>query len=404
MSQITVDYLGQRVGLLAEARGGIFFEYDRSFIASGHELSPLQLPLGPGIRSRDTSPTMRLPGLFEDSLPDQWGRRLMVEWFRQRGTPEHALTPLMMLTYVGRRAMGALVYAPGLDVAAPPAEISLAAMHDAAQTVENSGPVDLTILAQVGSSAGGARPKALIGLHPSNGQAVANSVELPADFEAWLVKFDTSADATLGPLEEAYARMARAAGIEFPESRLLETRHATRIQRHFSVKRFDREGDRRIHHHTLAGLCHVGGGDLDYATFLRVTRRITRDEREVWRAYRRAVFNVFASNRDDHGKNHGFLYRDKEWKLGPAYDLTFSSPQQLPERGMAILGERRQAGRGHLLKLADGEALDMKRALATIDEVRAAVNRWREFAEAAGVPALKASEIGSVLQKTVLAE
>jgi serine/threonine-protein kinase HipA len=400
MSRIVASYNGLKVGLLAEARGRIVFEYDAGFIASGHELSPLQLPLGPGLRARDSAPTMRLPGLFDDSLPDSWGRRVMLEWFRQRGTPEHAVTPLMMLAYVGQRGMGALTYEPALEVAAPdPRVVSLARLHEAALRAENAGPINLEAFAQIGSSAGGARPKALLALPRDGGDLLLAGTDLlPDTHEAWLVKFDTSRTGIGGPMEEAYARMARAAGIDMPETRLLETRPEPGTLRHFAVKRFDREGRERIHHHTLAALCQVGGGDLSYETFLRVTRRLTLDEREVWRAYRRAVFNVLASNRDDHGKNHGFLHRHRAWKLGPAYDLTFSSPPQLPERGMAIAGERRTATTAHLLKLAESEALDRRTALGIIEEVRGAVSRWRTFARQAGVPALQVTDVEAVLR------
>jgi serine/threonine-protein kinase HipA len=294
--------------------------------------------------------------------------------------------------------MGALTSAPALEIAPAPADVTLAEMHEAARLAEESDSLDLAVLAQVGSSAGGARPKALIGLHPADARVVAGSSDLPPGFEAWLVKFDTSRDSQLGPIEEAYAQMARASGIDMPATRLLETRAGRRVRRHFAAQRFDRIGGERIHHHTLAGMCQIGAGDLDYTTLLRVTRRITRDEREVWRAYRRAVFNVLASNRDDHGKNHGFLYRDRQWRLGPAYDINFSSPQQLPERGLAVVGERTSVGRSALLKLAANESLDRRQALATIDEVRAAIDRWDEFSESAGVSKLIASEIGTVLR------
>jgi serine/threonine-protein kinase HipA len=393
MSGLDVSYDGQKVGTLAEARGGIFFEYDAQFIANGHELSPLNLQLGSGLRSRGLS-GMRLPGLFEDSLPDQWGERLMREWFRRQGISSHSLTPLMMLAYVGRRGMGALVYEPELQSAHVGERVNLRDLHDAARQVETSGTIDLDVLAEVGSSAGGARPKALIGL-PRAGFAeiLAGAGDLPPSHEAWIVKLDTSHNSTDGVMEEAYALMARTAGVDMPPTRLLESTHGANVRRHFAVKRFDREGRERIHHHTLAAMCHIPGCDLDYQTLLRVTRRITHDEREVWRAYRRAVFNVLASNRDDHGKNHGFLYRNREWKLGPAYDVTFRGPRQLSERGMAVCGERRTAGRKHLTTLAESEALDRPTALGVIDEVGAALARWHEFASQAGVPGALAADV-----------
>lgn len=397
MNLLTVRYLGQKVGDLGLAAAGVVFQYDPVFIASRHELSPFHLPLRPGAQMRDGG---RLPGLFEDSLPDAWGTRVMREWFRQQKISHAAITPLTMLAYVGDRGMGALTYEPATELEAEGAhEIALAKIHEAVIAAGESGAIDLTELALVGSSAGGARPKALLALpRKGAGPMLTGAGGIPADHEAWLVKFDLSRDGSAGPIEEAYARMARAAGIDLPETRLLETKSGKQVRRHFAVKRFDRDGPQRIHHHTLAAMSHAGGGDLNYETLLRVTRRLTRDEAEVWRAYRRAVFNVLAQNRDDHGKNHGFIYRDKKWTLGPAYDLTFVSPGSQPERGMSLAGERRNADQSHLLKLADSEALDRRTAVALIEEVRAAIRRWREFAEQAQVPVLQASEMHSLLK------
>jgi serine/threonine-protein kinase HipA len=396
MSQITVRYLGQKVGRLAETPTGLAFEYDPAFIATGHELSPFTLPLRPGVQMRGGE---RLPGLLDDSLPDAWGRRVMLEWFRQQGTAGHAVTPLAMLAFVGAHGMGALTYEPARDADEHPwTAVSLDTLQAAALRAEQAGEIDLNVLAGVGSSAGGARPKALIGLSRKGpGPAVAGAGEVPTTHDAWLVKFDTSPENSEGPMEEAFALMARAAGVEMPETRLLETKSGGKVRRHFAVKRFDREGAERIHHHTLAAMLQVGSGDLNYETFLRVTRRLTQDESEVSRAFRRAAFNVLASNRDDHGKNHGFLYRNRQWQLGPAYDLTFSSAQQLPERGMAILGERRAAGVEHLLRLAENEGLARRSAEGIIEEVRAGIARWREFADQAQVPVLKAAEVGHAL-------
>lgn len=403
MSRIAVHYEDLLVGELAEARGAVFFEYSPAFIASRHELSPFRLPLGPGLKTRDTPPGLRLPGLFEDSLPDAWGRRVMLEWFRRQNIPEHAVTPLRMLAYVGERAMGALRYTPALDIPAP-AELDLAALCAAAAEAERGGEIDLAVLARAGSSAGGARPKALVHLPEADASAAATpwvGPNPPVGYTPWLVKFDLGPAPLLGALEEAFARLARAAGLEVPPTRLLVTTDSGgRPRRHFAVRRFDREitpggTRRRVHHHTLAALVHMSAGDLDYQTFLRATRQLTRDEREVWRAYRRAVFNVLAGNRDDHGKNHGFLYRDRAWTLGPAYDLTPLSPQQLPERGMAVCGERRAAGPEHLRKLAEGEGLDRKRAHALIDEVATALRRWPALAAEVGVPERAAREVAA---------
>lgn len=186
--------------------------------------------------------------------------------------------------------------------------------------------------------------------------------------------------------------MARAAGIDLPPTQLLEAGGKA----HFAVKRFDRDGARRVHHHTLSRLLHAVGSDLDYETLLRVTQKITRDHREVQRAYRRAVFNVLACNEDDHGKNHGFILENGEWRLGPAYDLTY---RRLLERGLAVCGERRKASMPDLLLLSSRAGIQKAAAAAIIEEVHAAVCRWAEFAELAGVPASVASEIQVTLNR-----
>jgi len=397
MNLLTVKYLGQKVGDLGLAPAGVVFQYDPAFIATRHELSPFHLPFRPGAQIRDGG---RLPGLFEDSLPDAWGTRVIREWFRQKKISATPITPLTMLAYVGERGMGALTYEPATALEAESDHvIALVKIHEAVIAAGESGEIDLTELALVGSSAGGARPKALVALpRDGSGPILAGAGAIPADHEAWLVKFDLSRDGSAGPIEEAYALMARAAGIDLPETRVLETKSGKKVRHHFAVRRFDRDGPQRIHHHTLAAMSHVGGGDLNYETLLRVARRLTHDEAEVWRAYRRAVFNVLANNRDDHGKNHGFIYRDGKWALGPAYDLTFVSPSNQPERGMSLAGERRNADQSHLFKLAASEALDRRMAESVIEEVRTAIRRWREFAEKAQVPALPAAEVHNQLK------
>ncbi len=219
MSRIAVHYEDLLVGELAEARGAVFFEYSPAFIASRHELSPFRLPLGPGLKTRDTPPSLRLPGLFEDSLPDAWGRRVMLEWFRRQGIPEHAVTPLRILAYVGERAMGALRYTPALDIPAP-SELDLAALCAAAAEAERGGEIDLAVLARAGSSAGGARPKALVHL-PETADDASGPVPWvgpnpPPGYTPWLVKFDLGPAPLLGALEETFARLARASGIDVP--------------------------------------------------------------------------------------------------------------------------------------------------------------------------------------------
>ena len=396
MNKVDVSYRGQPLGTLAVVRGGIFFEYAPAFLATGHELSPLALPLGSGVRARDTAPTLRLHGLFEDSLPDSWGTRVMDDWFRQQGVAPHRVDPLMRLSFIGRRGFGALEYAPAQPVEA--ARGTLDTIYAASAQMAAGASTDLALLAEVGTSPGGARPKAALWFDAEL-RALAHDGDA-AHPHAWLVKFDTTAEHTLGRVEYAYALLARAAGLEMPETRLLTTEHADGPRAHFAVRRFDRIGAERVHYHSLSGLCQMPGGDLDYQTLLRVARRITRDHGEVRKAFRRAVFNVLASNRDDHGKNHGFLYDDaqRQWRLSPAFDLTFVGAGQLRERGMAVLGERSRVGVPHLEQLAADEGIERADCRAVLDEVCTALARWPEFAAAAGLPERETSEIGAALQ------
>ncbi len=396
MNKVAVFYRGQSLGTLAVVRGGIFFEYTSAFLATGHELSPLALPLGSGVRARDTTPTLRLHGLFEDSLPDSWGTRVMDDWFRQQGVTPHLVDPLMRLSFIGRRGFGALEYAPAKSV--DTARGTLDTIYTASAQMAEGARTDLALLADVGTSPGGARPKAALWFAPDL-HSLAHEHDA-AHPHAWLVKFDTTSERTLGRVEYAYSLLARAAGLEMPETRLLATEHGDGRRAHFAVRRFDRSGAARVHYHSLAGLCQMPGGDLDYQTLLRVARRITRDHGEVRKAFRRAVFNVLASNRDDHGKNHGFLYDDtqRQWRLSPAFDLTFVGAGQLRERGLAVLGERSRAGLPELERLAASEGIERADCREIVDAVRAALARWPEFAAAAGLPERESAEIGAVIQ------
>lgn len=394
MKALHVTYNGLQVGRLAETevngRLCVFFEYAPEFLTRGLELSPLFLPLGTGLKSREGSrPTDQLPGLFEDSLPDAWGQSIMFDWFRKQGKQPHQVSPLMQLSYIGDRGMGALSYRPE-DMPATEGAIDLHRIYADALQADDQAEISRT-LSEIGGSAGGAQPKAWIGISIEGSAPTywTGSRSLPVGFEHWLVKFSVDRrdhPGGDGRVEYAYSLMARAAGIDMPPARLL----AAGNRLHFAVKRFDRDGSERIHHHTLARMMHAVGGDLDYETLLRVTRKITRDHREVLRAYRRAVFNVLARNDDDHGKNHGFLFRSGEWRLGPGYDITY---RRLRERGMAVCGERHEVTIEHLRKLAARSEVEPRAAAEIIDSVRAAIARWRDVAKEADVPAPVISDI-----------
>ena len=375
----------KRVGRLALNRRQLLFEYDTAFLGSKLQLSPFHLPLSPGVVVGQPAVFDGLMGVFEDSLPDGWGRLLIDRRAAELGLSGMSLTPLDRLTVVGTRSMGALVYEPerALD---DPTIVKLTELAKQADLVmHEAAGADLERLIAIGGSPKGARPKVLIQLAP-DGSVHFGAKTIQPGFTAWLVKFPArDDDPHSAPLEHAYCLMAKAAGIDVPETRLL-----SRTQRrpgYFAIERFDSEGTTRIHTHTLGGLLQLphGYAALDYRDLLKVTRELTRNEAAVAEMFRRACFNVFAYNRDDHSRNFAFLMDEQgAWRPSPAYDLTFA---QGPggEHTMLVAGEGRAPGIAHLTALA--AQADLKNGTKIIDQVRAVISRFKRFADKAGVPA-----------------
>lgn len=374
-----------KVGRLALERRKILFEYDAAFLGSKLELSPYHLRLTPDVIVGEPAVFEGLMGVFEDSLPDGWGRLLIDRRAAELGMSGPSLTPLDRLTVVGARSMGALVYEPEIALD-DPAIVKLSELARQADLVmDEARGADLERLIAVGGSPQGARPKVLIQLAPT-GDIHFGARHIQPGFTAWLVKFPARQDDRhSASLEHAYFLMAKAAGIDVPRTRLLgQTR---RSPGYFAIERFDRDGTARIHTHTLGGLLHLPHGypALDYGDLLKVTRELTRDEAAVTEMFRRACFNVFAHNRDDHSRNFAFLMNEAgAWRPSPAYDLTFA-PGPGGEHTMLVAGEGRAPGTEHLAALA--ARVDVKNSSEIIDEVRAAIRRFKRFADKAGVPA-----------------
>ncbi|MCA9545290.1 MAG: type II toxin-antitoxin system HipA family toxin, partial [Myxococcales bacterium] len=311
----------RRVGRLAAQRRQIFFEYDPAWLASGPALSPFHLPPRPGLYRDPQHVFEGLPGLCHDSLPDGWGRLLMDRQARKLGL--RGLTPLDRLACVGERGMGALVYRPAvsLDAAQGPLDLDVLA-HHAAEVLAGEAEDLLVELLRLGGSPAGARPKVLLARVP-DGTWTHGEADPPAEHEPWLVKFPARTDPEdIGAVEEAYARMARAAGVEVMPTALFPSATGPGW---FGTRRFDRVAGRRVHVHSLSGLLHADHRvpTLDYADLLKATFLLTKDHGEVVRQFRRAVFNVRAHNRDDHSRQFAFVLSDGgDWRLAPAYDLT----------------------------------------------------------------------------------
>jgi len=408
--------LGARpVGALSAIGGQTFFQYDDAFLGSGLELSPLRLPLGPGVRPCPHPYLGHLPGLCYDSLPDDWGQRVMERWFRQERR-QAAVTPLEQLCFVGDRGVGALRYEPALladDPLRPAVEEALDLRRlEVASRALLAGPADRVIpglvnLARNGS-AGGARPKLWIGIHGTGAspEVAAGGGRLPEGFTPWLLKLDLGSRVGAGwrewgRIEHAYALMAAAAGLRTSPTRLLTTNgRSGRTRAHFAIARFDRGADgRRIHFHSLAGILEADyNGEIDYRELFSTVMQVCRDHRETVEALRRAAFNVAARVRDDHAKNHGFLFEPATgWRLAPAYDLVYTSPARFPRHAMPLAGNALTPGRDELMRLADEADIPAREADEVIEAARAAVARWPEFAKQAGVPAAAAREIADDL-------
>lgn len=385
-----------KVGRLAYLDRKILFEYDPAFIASGIEISPFKLPLKPGVQTPDTPLFEGLFGVFNDSLPDGWGRLLLDRSVEKHGVLRGQLSPLDRLAYVGSRGMGALSYEPELAAGqADAASLSLDRLAEESATVlkGESGEAFEELLRLSGSSSG-ARPKIVAQVSADKKSIIHGEQGLALGYSHWIIKFPSSQDAKdIGAIEYAYSLMAKEAGIVMPETHLFRTKRS----RYFGTKRFDREGSRRIHMHSLSGLIHADHRtpSLDYDLLLSVTMRLTRDIEEVEKVFRLACFNVLAHNRDDHAKNFSFLLNARnEWVFAPAYDLVFSYGPG-GEQSTLVMGEGKNPGVEELRRL--GKQHRIKNASNVVETVQAAVTRWELVAEPAGVAAKSRKEIASKL-------
>jgi serine/threonine-protein kinase HipA len=387
----------RKVGRLAFKDRQVLFEYDASFIASGIEISPIKLPPRLGVYVADTTIFDGLFGVFNDSLPDGWGRLLLDRTVEKHGIHRGQLNPLDRLAYVGRHGMGALSYEPelGLQYAdnAPLALDKLAEESAAVLAGENEEVFEE--LLRLNGSSSGARPKIVAQVSSNKKRIIHGPQELQSGFAHWMIKFPSSQDAReVGAIEYAYSLMAKDAGVEMPETHLFSTKR----NKYFGTKRFDRNGDARIHMHSLGGLIHSDhrSPSIDYDMVLRVTLALTRNIHDAEKTYALACFNVLAHNRDDHVKNFSFLLNGRnEWSFAPAYDLVFSYGPG-GEQSMLVMGEGRNPGTAELQAL--GKQHGIKNAPEILAKVRRAVANWPRYAEIADVSRKSAQEIAGEIK------
>lgn len=405
---IQVYAWGEFVGALAlDPRLGFYaFEYDPRWLRTGRELAPLQMP---GSASPYVFPSLpvetfqRLPALLADALPDRFGNALIDAYLADKGVDKSRITAIDRLAYMGERSMGALSFKPTRGPRKlKPTAVEVSQLVGAARAAlqgqfgdDRQTEAALTQLIHVGTSAGGARAKAVVALHPVTGEL--RSGQLPADpgFEHWLLKFDgVGMDHELGTgghygrIEYAYHLMARSAGIDMPDCRLLEENGRA----HFMIKRFDRDAaSDKLHMQTLCAMDHLDynqRGTHDYAQLFQVIDRLRLGPATRAEAFRRMVFNVVAANCDDHTKNHSFLMdRAGQWRLSPAYDVTHAyNPQGAwtHQHLMSVNGRFSGITRQDCLAVADRFLVPDPKAV--LRQVAEAVRQWPVFAQQAGLP------------------
>lgn len=420
---------GRRIAAVSfeEATGIAAFQYDPAFVPSGIEVSPIVMPLSsriyifPDLSRRSFH---GLPGLLADSLPDKFGSALIDAWLATQGRTPESFNPVERLCYIGTRGMGALEFAPatgpqlrGSTEVRIDALVALAsdilthrhAMRGSFTADHRNGA--LQAILRVGTSAGGARAKAIIAWNPETNEVRSGQVTAPQGFEYWLLKFDGVSGNRDKELEDpkgytaieyAYSLMAKAAEIEMTECRLLEEGG----RRHFMTRRFDRtSAGGKIHMQSLAAIAHLdfnAAGAHSYEQAFEVMKRLQLPMSAIEQQFRRMIFNVVARNQDDHVKNIAFLMDPRgEWSLAPAFDLTYAyNPEGLWTRShqMTVNGKQEGFTLEDFRACAANAGLKRGRAEAILEEVRTAVTRWPDYAAQAGVKPSQRDRIRSTLQ------
>ena len=418
---VEVHLWGMHIGSVAldPSYGYYVFAYTPACAAKGVEPAPLHMPVANAepylFTDLPEATYKRLPAMLSDALPDDFGNALINRYMADQGIAAQDVTALDRLAYMGTRAMGALTFKPSRGPTRhKPTAIELSTLVEQARQAVTGDVSDdahanaaLRSIIDVGTSAGGARAKAVIALHPETGEIRSGQLDAPEGFEHWLLKFDgMGVDQELGTsqnygrIEYAYHLMARAAGIHMTPCRLLKENGRA----HFMTQRFDREGQSGRHHmQTLCAMAHVDykkKGTNAYAQLFHTLGQLALPYEDLEEAFRRMVFNVMARNCDDHTKNFAFLLRQggTRWELAPAYDVTFAhnpNGEWTHQHLMSVNGKFKGFELADLL--AEADRFGVGTAKRVIEEVRAAVLRWPEFAQQADLPEAQMADIQALL-------
>lgn len=416
MTTAEVILWGSRIGAVTLPDGERFasFEYDPDFATSGIEVSPITMPLDTAVHRFPALPLESfhgLPGLLADSLPDKYGNALIDAWLATQGRLPGDFNAIERLCYTGSRGMGALEFRPNrgprketTNAVAIDALVKLASevlVHRAELSVTFAGGHKADALREilrVGTSAGGARAKAIIAWNPATNEVRSGQVKAPPGFEYWLIKFDGVAnnkDRDLadpqgyGAIEFAYSRIADAAGVTMHPCRLFEEGG----RRHFMTKRFDRTADGdRLHMQSFAALAHLDFNDPrahSYEQTFVVMRKLGLPQSDIVQKFRRMVFNIVARNQDDHVKNIAFLMdRDGVWRLSPAYDVAYQynpAGDWTSQHQMSVNNKRDGFTLADLVACGRSADLGRREVSAVLEDVTQAVSRWSDLASDTGV-------------------
>jgi serine/threonine-protein kinase HipA len=425
-----VKIWGTLVGAVAwdEKTGYATFEYDQKFKQLGWDLSPLKMPITasnslfsfPELlkdRNSEYDTFKGLPGLLADTLPDKYGNQLINLWLAQQGRSQNSMNPIEMLCFIGSRGMGAIEFEPAMlkeskrpfsfemDSLVTIAQKMLKQREAFATSLDREEEQAVSEILKIGTSAGGARPKAVIAWNEKTGDVKSGQTKAPKGFEHWLIKLDGVSDVQLGAsrgfgrVEMAYYNMALACGIIMMPSRLL----VENGRAHFMTKRFDREGSEIKHHvQTFCALKHYDYNlinSFSYEQLFQCMRELKLSYADAEQMFRRMVFNVIARNCDDHTKNFSFLLKKGgKWELAPAYDVCHAfrpGSEWVSQHALSINGKRKNITRADLLVI--GESIRCKKAGVIIDEINDAVSQWKKYADSVHVNPKLRDEIAKTL-------
>lgn len=425
-----VKIWGELVGAIAwdqDQQLGLF-EYDKKFSSKNWDLAPIKMSINssqtifsfPELRPQRNSEfnTFKgLPGLLADVLPDKYGNQLIKVWLAQQGRPGNDMNPVETLCFIGTRGMGALEFEPmQLKGVQRTFKVEIQSLVDIAQqmldkredfntNIQKDQENSIKEIITIGTSAGGARPKAVIAYNEKTGEVRSGQTYAPNGFEHWLIKLDGVSDVQVGAskgygrVEMAYYLMAKACGIEMMESKLLEENGRA----HFMTKRFDREGSSTKHHiQTWCAMSHFDFNEVtsfSYEQLFQTMRELKLPYPQATQLFRRMVFNVIARNCDDHTKNFAFrLKKDSDWELAPAYDICHAyRPDSVwvSQHALSINGKRKGILKQDLMIVA--KSMNIKKPETIIDEINKTVNNWEDFANEAKVSQEKTKAIGQTL-------